>query len=258
MTCVKILENFQTQRSVEVTTHRASFFFDFPESITLPSCNQEVVHQLPPSIRVVKTCSLGDFQEQEEVFGYCDVAYWIEARVSRRGNSICVSRREITAISTGENPPPLDPEDLKNDYRLYAASSLGSFWKPRKSMTVAISSEEPRPMVFSSNGEKSGADTELLLDFKAWKMYESKMSLERPPVTDCEVMVTLEAITYFLAREKNRVLSIAESRICSDVILKRRKFKMQKRKLKLDDWKMVTNTIGCKSFTENPSVSTKS
>lgn len=252
MSCVKVAEDFQRLASEGDTKNRAGFFFDVPESITVPTYQRNLIHQLPPSIRVAKTVSSTDFQDRDELFGHCDVTYHIEARISRGGKVVGDARREIIVIPTAEKPPPLDPEHLKYEYRFSAASSLGSFWKTKKSITVSVATREPPPIVFPSlKGESTVVGTQLLLNFKVRKMYDMKEILIEPPVTECEVSVTLEAITYFLEQEKEQVLSIAETRQCPSAILKRKKFKTQKRKLKLEGWKRVIDTESEYSKTRN-------
>ena len=246
MSCVKEAEDFQTYGSGEGTTLQARFFFDFPKYITLPSYNQDLVRPLPPSIRVVKKLASSDFEERDEIFGHCDVTYHLEARISKGKDVVCGAHSEIIVVATTETPPPLDPEDLKNEYCLAAASSLGSFWKAKKKVvTVSVSSREPRPILFQSSKAECGlVETGLPLNFRARKMYKSGESLVVPPVMECEVTVTLEAITYFLEREEKRVLSIAEMGRSSNAIMKRRKFKTQKMQLKLDGWKRETDSVG--------------
>jgi hypothetical protein len=142
-----------------------------------------------------------------------------------------------------ETPPPLDPEDLQYEYLLSARSSLRSFWKAKNSLAVSVSSKEPPPVVFPSlKGHCGAIGTKLLFDFKARQMYDMAASLVEPPVTECEVMVTLEAITYFLEQEKERVLSITETQKDSRVLLKRSTFKTRKRKLKLEGWTRAIDT----------------
>jgi hypothetical protein len=246
MSYVKIADDFKQLPSegASNTTHQASFFFDVPEHITVPSFEKVFTHQLPPSIRVVKTASSTEFPEncRAAIAGHCDITYHIEARISRRGKVVCYTRREIILMPTTETPPPLDPGDLKHDYRLLTALSLGSFWKPKKTISITVSSKEPRPVVFPYlKGEWASGNTEVLLDFKARKTFDDEDSFLEPPVTECELMITLEAITYFLEHETDQVLSIAETRRCPCAILKRKRFKTQKRKVKLEGWKRVND-----------------
>jgi hypothetical protein len=60
--------------------HKANFFFNVPEFLTLPSDEQRLQYMLPPSIRVIKPT-------RHIVSGNCDVIYYMEARIFRLGNS---------------------------------------------------------------------------------------------------------------------------------------------------------------------------
>lgn len=263
LSCVKIPQDFQRvfRATSFAATYRAEFFFDIPESITVPSYERHTEEQLPPSIRVVKTPSSTEIPEhcRAAIAGNCDVTYHIETRMLRGKKVVGDIRREIIVMPSSETPPPLDPEDLQKEYRLYAASSMGSFWNPKKSVAVTILSKEPRPLVFPVVKEECApGSTEVLLNFRTQKMYDVdfEQDLLEPPFTECEIMVTLEAITYFVDREKEWTMSVAEARTCPSAILKKR-FKPQKRKLKLAGWKRVDDAI-CKSPKFNSSTSNNS
>ena len=264
MSCVKIPQDFQRVlgETSFAATYRAEFFFDIPESITVPSYERHTGEQLPPSIRVVKTPSSTEMPEHchTAIAGNCDVTYHIEARMLRGNKVVGDIRREIIVMPSSEMPPPLDPEDLQKEYRLYAASSIGSFWNSKRSVAVTILSKEPRPLVFPVvKGECAPGSTEVSLNFRAQKMYDMdfEQDLPEPPFTECEAMATLEAITYFVGCEKEWTMSVAETRTCPSAILKRKRFKPQKRKLKLAGWKRVDDVI-CKSLKFNSSTSKNS
>lgn len=248
MSCVKVPDDFKTVplEGYNAVTQGIEFFFDIPKSITVPTYEEQLINQLPPSIRVVKTTQSAQLPEhcRATIASHCDVTYHVEARIFREGKVVCEMRREIIVIPTTETPPPLEPEDLKYEYRLFATSCLGTFWKP-KSTSITVSSKEPRPLVFpSSKGYCAAMNTEVLLSFRARKMCDGGETFLEPPVTECEVKVTLEAITYFLQHEKEHVMSIAETQRSPCAILKRKRFKTQTRNLKLVGWKRGNGSAG--------------
>jgi hypothetical protein len=253
MSCIKVADDFQQFSPDEQcsTTCWTTFFFCVPEFITVPSYEKGRKQQLPPSIRVVKTVSSPELPDYSRgvVTGSCDVIYRIEARVLKNNKVIGATQREIIVMPCIEPPPPLDIEDLRKEYQLYAASSMGPFWNPRKRISVAILSKEPRPIVFpTTKGECLSTGTDVLLNFRTQMMCNEDMGegLFEPPFAECEVMVTLEAITYFVEHEKDLMMSVAEIKKCFFAILKTTRFRPQKRKMKLAGWKRLDDAI-CKS-----------
>jgi hypothetical protein len=247
MSCVKTVSDFQ-QIALEGTSHVAhqtGFFFNIPESIMLPSYEKNMPQNLPPSIRVQKPVV---YAEQENyrsaVSGNCDVSYHIEARALMRGQLVCHTSREIIVIPVADIPPPLEPEDLKREYLLAAASSPRSFWKPNKSATVVISCMEPRPLVFPTNEEDFGS-TEVLLNFKTRGELNENSEMTGPQLEDLEVLITLEAITYFLEHEQESVMSVAEVLQSPTAVLKKTRYKTKNRKMHLAGWSKGRE-IACK------------
>jgi hypothetical protein len=240
MSCVKTAEDFQQiSEDSGGVIYRAGFFFDIPKSITMPSYDKDMMHKLPPSIRVVKKTSPELLKHPSDaVVGQCDIIYRIKARMSIGGRVVCDTSREIVVMPATEIPPPLEPGHLRKEYQLFASSSIGPFWKPKNSTIITVSSQEPRPLVFSAmNG--SCSSTEFLLEFKTQNFVGCKESPVEPQLTECEVLLTLKATTYFLDYEKEWMMSLAEAEKHPRVVLKKTRFKTQKRKLKLAGWEMI-------------------
>lgn len=239
MSCVKLAADFER---VEVEGslnkgHQTDFFFDVPEFITLPSDKESIPQKLPPSITIVKypPCTVG---------GNCDVSYHIQARILSGDTMVSHASREIIIMPTTEIPPPLEPEDLQKEFQLTAASSLGSFWHPTKNFTVVVSSMEPRPLVFPANKGEYGS-TEVPLNFKTWGISDKNDEMIGPQLADCEVSMTLEAVTYFLEHEQESVMSMTEAQQSPCTVLKKTTFKTEKRKVHLVGWRK-TREIVCK------------
>lgn len=217
--------------------HDTGFFFDIPESITLPSDDECLPHKLPPSISIVKSTPC-------TATGNCDVVYYVEARILRLGQLVCHAFREIIVMPAAEIPPPLDPDDLKKEFQLTATSSMGSFWNPTKGATIVASSREPRPLVFPTNEGEYGS-TEVLLDFKTQCASDEDGEMTDHQLTECDVMITLEAVTYFLEHEQESVMSMAEALQSPFAVLKRTAFKTEKRHVHLKRWRKGRE-IACK------------
>ena len=241
MSCIKLAADFeQVQLEDSLTTaYKTDFFFEIPEFITLPPDDECLPHKLPPSIRVVKSAL-------HVVRGTCDVVYYIEARVLRRMHLVSHASREIIIIPTAEIPPPLEPGDLKKEFQLTAASSFGSFWNPAKSVTVVASSSEPRPLIFPTKKGEYGS-TELHLNFKMRSILGDDGEITGPQLTACEVMITPEAVTYFLEHEQESVMSMAEALQSPVTVLKRTTFKTKKRNVRLTEWRKG-RVINCGSL----------
>lgn len=263
MSCVRVADDFQQLCLEEqcATTRWTDFFFDMPDFITVPTYEKGREHQLPPSIRVVKAVHSTElpYYNRGVVAGNCDVIYHIEAKILKANKVVGVTQREIIVMPCTEPPPPLDTEDLLKEYQLHAASSMGSFWNPKKRIAVTVLSKEPRPVILpTTKGQSPPTSTEVLLNFTTQKICDGDVEgvqLE-PPFTECEVVVTLEAITYFVEHEKARVMSVTEAENCPFTILKRRQFKPQTRKLKLTGWERIDGGV-CKSSKWNSSVKIK-
>lgn len=239
MSCVKPVMDF---RRIDVAgplnVRETDFFFEVPEFITLPSDEERSPRKLPPSLKVVRSSSYA-------LSGNCNVTYYIVARIWRCDKLVCRTSREIIVIPTTEIPPPLEPEDLKADFELTATSSLGSFWSPSKSLTVTASSSEPRPLVFPTNQGEYGS-TEVLLDFKARGISIENEDVVGPHLTNCNITITPEAITYFLGHENESVMSMEEARQSPFAVLKRSIFTKEKRHVHLTGWKRKCRKITCK------------
>lgn len=157
-----------------------------------------------------------------------------------RGRAVFDASREIIVMPAMEIPPPLEPADLQKEYQLFATSSIGPFWKPKKSIVLTVSSMEPPPPVFPAvNGGCSTASTGLFLEFKTRKIVDCEERFFEPPLTECEVLLTLEATTYFLDHEKDWMMSASETEQRPRTVLKKTRFRTQKRKLKLAGWEII-------------------
>jgi len=248
MSCVRKAEDFH-QEAIEgsnLVTSQSRFFFDMPESMMLPSLfngtnPKATFHQLPPSIRVVKEDSKEwRLAGQSPIAGVCDVTYYIEALFSLKGKAGCEVRREIIVMPVAEQPPPMEPEDLNKEYQLFSSSTLGTFWRRKKAMTISISSLEPRPLVFGGSKRKSRIPgTQLQLKFSTRRLLSSNSmeNFAQPQIADCELTITLEATTYFLEHEEDSVMSFAEARKSPFAVVKTARFNMQRRKFRMLNWK---------------------
>jgi hypothetical protein len=251
MSCIKVAEDFQqiSADASHTVIHRTSFFFDIPESISLPSSENSFKQNLPPSMRVEKSISDGFWKSHSTTASsICDISYHIEARVFTRGRQACTTCREVIILPASDIPAPLAPEDFKGEYQLFSSSSLGSFFKGQKDATVVVSSAEPRPLVLPSR-EGEIRSTELFLDFKTRlkSNVNSDASGLFTQLSECEVSITLNAITYFSARKQTLVISVAEAMQSPLVVLKTTKYGMGKRKLQLKEWKR-SREIACISL----------
>jgi hypothetical protein len=215
--------------------------------------------QLPPSIRIVQGATTkSKITSQGSTHGVCDVAYYIETRLFLKGQLVSGASREIMVMPIAVTPPPIEPGDLVNEYRLFATSSLSTSWRRKHAITVSISSSEPRALVFESARLKDGgvtADciptTELLLNFSARQTLngDSCDDIIKPEIRDCDLTLALEATTYFLRHEEHSVLSITEARNIPFSVVKTTRFKSQRLKVRLLNWKRVNeaNGLACKS-----------
>lgn len=209
---------------------------------------------LPPSVRIVQDASnkslitsLGSHH------GVCDVAYYLEARLFFKGQVVGKTIREIIVMPVSEKPPPVDPGDLANEYRLFASSPLSTSWRRKQAMTVSISSSEPRAVLFETPRVKDSGgtgdctpSTEIILSFSARQMLSGEHSedVQRPEISECDITLTLEATTYFLRNEEHSVLSVAEARGVPFSVVKTTRFKSQKMKFHFLNWE---RTLTCKS-----------
>lgn len=252
MTCVKLLEDFHQKSSNDsnLVSNETGFFFDIPEFITLPSLqgteSKETLQPLPPSIRVMK-------KEPKEWLvgkrsGVCDVTYHVEAKFFLNRRPVTEWRREILVMPVGEVPPPLDPEALKKEYTLSATSSFGSFWKWKRGVILSGSSSEPQPFVIQATTRKSLIPgTDLILNFSTRSILDSRVEAKfsKPQFTACEIIITMEAMTYFHEEEQETVMSLAEARNHDLTVLKTTKFEPQIRKMSLGSWHKTGEAI-CK------------
>jgi hypothetical protein len=256
MSCVKIKEDFHSisPEGANVVTSECSFYFDIPESITLPSLfngtqRNRFSQVLPPSVRVVQAPSNEwAVKSRTPAAGICDVTYHIDARLLKNGETIFDDNREILIMPAVEVPPPLDPEHLKREYKLFSTSAVGSFWRRKKSFMVTSTSKEPRPFIFQAEDGKELPSTELTLNFFASKTLHAN-DVERqfkPQITHCEISITLESTTYFLEHENRSVMSKKEAIGSSDTVLKATRFSTQKRKMRLGGWNKTEDTT-CES-----------
>jgi hypothetical protein len=247
MSCVKVKEDFGriVLRSSDTVVYQVGFFFDIPESITLPTYERGTPQRLPPSIRILQPL-LHTMNEnvQGRVAGCCDVTYHIKAQIFSDRRPIGSSSREIIVIPAAEIPPPIDPDHFSNEYRLVASSSIRPSWKSKSSMVV-VSSTEPRPLMFQSNNGEGGR-TEVVLNFKTRGMLDrsGEEFLIDPQLTECEVLISLEAVTYFLDHEQNSVMSVAAALQSSSVVLKKTRYKTERKKLLLGEWTKCREVAG--------------
>ncbi len=196
--------------------------------------------QLPPSIRIIQSASKkSSISSHRSTPKVCDVAYYIEVRLFLKGHLVCEASREIILMPVAAMPPPIEPGDLQNEYRLFTSSELGTSWRRKHNLMVSISSSEPRPLSFSISSAKDEVfSTELVLAFSTRRMLGDieTENLARPEVTECNLAITLEATTYFLWHEEESVLSVAEARDTPFSVVKTAKFKSQRMKVRLLNW----------------------
>jgi hypothetical protein len=250
MSCVKLLEDFRQNPSKDsnLISNETSFFFDIPEFITLPSLHgtdsKEALQPLPPSIRVIKKASNEWLVGKRS--GVCDVTYHVEAKFFLNGRSVTEWRREILVMPVGEAPPPTDPEDLKKEYTLSATSSLGPFWSRKRGVVLSGSSAEPQPFVIQATTRKSLIPgTDLMFNFSTRSMIDRCVDpgFSKPQFTACEIIITMEAMTYFQEHEQDSVMSLAEARSNQLAVLKTMKFQPQIRKMSLGRWQKTGEAL---------------
>ncbi|KAN0110793.1 hypothetical protein V8E51_007180 [Hyaloscypha variabilis] len=202
--------------------------------------------QLPPSIRIIQPASKkSSISSHRSTPRVCDVAYYIEARLFLKGHFVCEASREIILMPVAVMPPPIEPGDLKNEYRLFTSSELGTSWRRKHSLMVSISSSEPRPLSFSISSAKDEVfSTELVLAFSARPIPSDNETenLARTEVTECNLAITLEATTYFLRHEEESVISVVEARDTPFSVVKTAKFKSQRMKVRLLNWDRAKST----------------
>ncbi|KFZ16617.1 hypothetical protein V502_05007 [Pseudogymnoascus sp. VKM F-4520 (FW-2644)] len=244
MSSVKVANEFEPIDTEDpyTVTYQTEFFFDIPDFTTLPSSHgNSTPKRLPPSMRVVKSdfisAATAEIHNSGSVAGTCDVTYRIVARVFAGGRLKCDASREIILMPIEDIPPPLEPEDFGKEYRLVAATSLRPSWGSRKSLTVVVSSMEPRPLTFP-NREEGCESTEVLLHLKTGGLLDgsSERAFVESHLTDCEVQINLEAVTYFSAQEQKAAMSMAEALQSPSVVLKKTKYAPNKKKLRLERW----------------------
>lgn len=254
MSSVKVANEFERidAGSTHTVTYQTEFFFDIPDFMTLPSSHGNGMQKkLPPSIRVVKSdfisAASGEIHNGGSIAGSCDVTYKVVARIFSGGRLKCDASREIILMPIEDIPPPLEPEDFGKEYRLVGATSLRPSWGSRRSVTVVISSMEPRPLIFPSR-EEGCESTEVLLHLKTGGLSDgsSERAFVETQLTDCEVRINLEAITYFSAHEQKAAMSMAEALQSPSVVLKRTRYIPNRKKLHLERWRKGRE-IACKS-----------
>ncbi|KFY55204.1 hypothetical protein V496_07059 [Pseudogymnoascus sp. VKM F-4515 (FW-2607)] len=227
MSCVKVADEFQR---VDVgNPHIKTYQNDTPQ-------------RLPPSIRVVKSdfisAATTEIHNGSPHASTCDITYKIVARVFAGGQLKCNTSREIILMPVEDMPPPLEPEDFGREYRLVAATSLRPSWRSRKSVTVVISSVEPRPLIFPSR-EEGCESTEVLLHLKTRGLLDGRneRNFVEGQLTDCEVRINLEAVTYSLGHEQKAAISMVEALKSPAVVLKKTRYTPNRQKLRLEKWR---------------------
>lgn len=258
MSCVKTLEDFQEKSSDDsnLVSNESKFFFDIPEYVTLPSLHRketkDAFQPLPPSMRVLKKTSNEWLVGKRS--GVCDITYHVEARFFLNGRSVDEWRREILVMPVAEAPPPIEPEDLKREYTLAAAMSLGPFWKRKRGAVLIGSSVEPQPFVIQATTRKSLIPgTDLPLNFNTRTVLDSriKAGFSEPQLTTCEIIITMEATTFFQENEQDSVISLAEARDNQLAVTKTTTFAPQIRKMSLGHWHKTGEAI-CELETLRP------
>lgn len=253
MSCVKVANEFQRidVGNPHTVAYQTRFFFDIPDFTTLPSYRNSTPQRLPPSIRVVKSDFISTATEKlhngSSLASTCDVTYRIISRVFAAGRLKCDASREIILMPVEDIPPPLEPEDFGKEYRLVTATSLRPSWRSRKSVTVIISSIEPRPLIFPNR--KDGCEsTEVLLYLKTGGLLDgsSERAFIEGQLTDCEIRINLEAVTYFSGQEQKVSMSMAEALQSPSVVLKKTKYTPNRKKLRLERWRKGRE-VACKS-----------
>lgn len=242
MSIVKVVEDFTniSEDASGTLVQRTSFFFDLPAIITLPSPKGDIIRNLPPSIRVLHTGSSYSNKHPST----CDVSYGIIARVFADGRLASDVQREIILMPTTEIPPPQEPEDFKNEYNLNETLVIGLQSWSKRCITVVVSSVEPRPIVFPTDGY--GGSTDIILHFTA-RLLSNKISDQVRLVSqlsNCKVSSTLHAATYFLAHEQTSAMSLSEASRSSSVILKLTNYDLDKSTLPLNQWSKSSSVPG--------------
>jgi hypothetical protein len=263
MSVVKVAQDFQgsSVQNGGAVTSQSEFYFEMPETKMLPSLfnraeTEDGFQSLPPSIRIVEASSKKRRAAgQSTTLGICDITYYIEARLFLKGRMTCDASREIIVMPVTETPPPIEPEDLRNEYRLFASSPMGISWRRRHDMTISISSLEPRPLIFEASKQTDVVpSTHLLLRFSTQQILTGDASeeLTKPEIANCDLTITLEATTYFLQYEEHSVLSFAEAQNTPFSVVKTARFKTQRQNFRLLDWKRSSD-VNCKFQTKVPS-----
>ncbi|KFY48494.1 hypothetical protein V495_01308 [Pseudogymnoascus sp. VKM F-4514 (FW-929)] len=244
MSCVKVANEFQPVDvgNPHTLKYQTEFFFNIPDFTTLPSLyGKSIAQRLPPSIRVVKSdfisAATTETHNGSSHASTCDITYKIVARVFLDGRLKCNTTREIILMPVEDIPPPLEPEDFGKEYRLVAATSLRLSWRSRKSVTVVISSVEPQPLIFPSC--KEGCEsTEVLLHLKTRGLLDgsNERAFVEAQLTDCEVRINLEAVTFFSGHEQKAAISIVEALKSPAVVLKKTRYTPNRTKLRLGKW----------------------
>jgi hypothetical protein len=251
MSCVRAGKDFERSFSQKAMTSQCTFCFEMPESMMLSSMFNETdmkrgFQQLPPSIRIVEARSNKSLiTSQSTTPGICDVAYYIDARFFLKGRTVRETTREIIVMPVIETPPPIDPADFRNEYRLLASSTIGISWRRRYPLEISISSSEPRPLNFEASRVKEDLSlTELLITFLARHLSSEGDSnhLAQPEISECHLAITLEATTFFFRNEEHSVLSISETRDTPFSVVKNTRFKPQRLKVCFLNWQRVKNS----------------
>lgn len=237
MLCVIVAESFQqiATGASHTILNQASFFFNIPEHISIPSDQTGVAQNLPPSMRVLQYhqhVAAGIFSK--EAMNSCDISYHLRARGFRGGRQVCQTRQEVIIMPVTDLPPPLAPEDFKGEFQLLATWQLKPHLKQKENIQLTVSSLEPRPIVFPVSERETGS-TDVLLYFETGmlaKKIDEKAYVETH-LRDCRVSITLNATTYFLAQEQLPVMSTAELVQSSSAFFKKTKYKMKRRKMQL-------------------------
>ena len=245
MSCVKSRKDFTQVSTKRCVNSQCTFGFTMPDSVMIPS-EFEIMdakrgsQQLPPSIRIIQPApQKSSITSYSSTAGICDVAYYIEARLFSKGVLVSQTMREIILMPVVVMPPPTEPGDLRNEYRLFTSSELGNRWRRRNSLVVSMSSSEPQPLLFKiSNTKEEFPPSQLVLGFSARQMLKHTdfETLARPGLTECNLTITLEATTYFLRHEAESVLSVAEAYDTPCSVVKTTRYKAQRLKLKLLSW----------------------
>jgi len=263
MSSVKSGKDFEQASTKRCVNFASTFCFTMPDSVMLPSILEGMdmkrgSQRLPPSIRVIQPASKkSSIASHSSIPEICDVVYCIEARLFLRGHLVSQAVREIILMPVAAIPPPTEPGDFQNEYRLFTSSGLGTRWRRGNSSTVSMYSSEPRPLLFGiPDAKEEILPSQLVLGFSARQMFRSTdfETLERPPdITECNLTITLEATTYFLRDEAESILSIMEACNTPFAVIKTTKFKCQRLKFQFLTWNRARDST-CRSCHPEPSL----